>query len=431
MKHNEDQSAWEHYGGRLWARTLLLVAMICLGGQLVGLQGDVSRRGDVFGDASTGTASALYIPDADNSYDLGSSSFEFKDLYVDGTGNIDSLVAGTADIDGGTVDGASIGASTPLTYLGISPTGASPPTATSLAIQDNSASGDIVSIKSTSVGNPVLLTVEQDGTNATGGPAVEIITDDSNCDFLEMFAGASRMFRFNRSGTLDVEADLQLNSGGSVKTSNNGNITLLPNGSGIVVIGDAGATSSTLNTNDDLFVSGRLEVDGAAYFDGATTFSAPMTLASGNSFTFNSTAYLIKTGGSGSQLAYTIIAEEVTIPVSSGNTPVVVSSSNLAPANSIIKAVACRVTQAPGGGATVVSVGRTNGGNTDEFIDEIAVAIGTTGHNVANSDGTLTYTNMLQAAADTFDITTDADVTGSDMKIRIVVWYEQVTSPTS
>jgi hypothetical protein len=31
-------------------------------------------------------------PKADNTYDLGSSSFEYKDLYIDGTANIDSLV---------------------------------------------------------------------------------------------------------------------------------------------------------------------------------------------------------------------------------------------------------------------------------------------------------------------------------------------------
>lgn len=35
-----------------------------------------------------------------------------------------------------------------------------------------------------------------------------------------------------------------------------------------VNIGDAGSTSHTLTADDDLFVSGKIEVDGAAYFDG-------------------------------------------------------------------------------------------------------------------------------------------------------------------
>ena len=51
-------------------------------------------------------------PKTDNTIDLGSSLLEFKDLYIDGTANIDSLVADTADINGGTVDGAVIGGST-------------------------------------------------------------------------------------------------------------------------------------------------------------------------------------------------------------------------------------------------------------------------------------------------------------------------------
>jgi len=53
------------------------------------------------------------VPVTDNDIDLGTSSLEFKDLYIDGTANIDSLVADTADINGGTIDNATIGASTP------------------------------------------------------------------------------------------------------------------------------------------------------------------------------------------------------------------------------------------------------------------------------------------------------------------------------
>ena len=46
-----------------------------------------------------------FIPSADGSYDLGASTAEWQDLHIDGTANIDSLVADTADINGGTVDG--------------------------------------------------------------------------------------------------------------------------------------------------------------------------------------------------------------------------------------------------------------------------------------------------------------------------------------
>jgi hypothetical protein len=50
-------------------------------------------------------------PKTDNTVDLGTSTLEFKDLFIDGTANIDSLVADTADINGGTIDGTTIGGS--------------------------------------------------------------------------------------------------------------------------------------------------------------------------------------------------------------------------------------------------------------------------------------------------------------------------------
>ena len=65
------------------------------------------------------------VPSTDNDIDLGSSSSEFKDLFIDGTANIDSLVADTADINGGTVDGAIIGGSSAAAITGTTITGTS------------------------------------------------------------------------------------------------------------------------------------------------------------------------------------------------------------------------------------------------------------------------------------------------------------------
>lgn len=55
-------------------------------------------------------------------------------------------------------------------------------------------------------------------------------------------------------------------------TPANKNLELVPGGSGITIVGDAGSTSHTLNTNDDLFIAGELEVDGKVYFDGAVHY---------------------------------------------------------------------------------------------------------------------------------------------------------------
>ena len=64
------------------------------------------------------SASGNIVPKADNGSDLGSSTLEWKDLYIDGTANIDSLVADTADINAGTVDNATIGVTTHTTIKG-------------------------------------------------------------------------------------------------------------------------------------------------------------------------------------------------------------------------------------------------------------------------------------------------------------------------
>ena len=49
--------------------------------------------------ASISNLSSSLIPNADNTYDLGSSTREFKDLHLDGTANIDTLNADTGSID--------------------------------------------------------------------------------------------------------------------------------------------------------------------------------------------------------------------------------------------------------------------------------------------------------------------------------------------
>jgi len=49
------------------------------------------------------------IPDSDNGRDIGSSTREYKDLYLDGTANIDSLSADIATMGAYTVSGHILG----------------------------------------------------------------------------------------------------------------------------------------------------------------------------------------------------------------------------------------------------------------------------------------------------------------------------------
>jgi len=56
-----------------------------------------------------GRVNSDFDPASDNAYDLGRTGHEWRNLYLTGTGNIDSLIADTADINGGTIDGTVIG----------------------------------------------------------------------------------------------------------------------------------------------------------------------------------------------------------------------------------------------------------------------------------------------------------------------------------
>jgi len=72
-----------------------------------------------------GRINSDFDPATDNTYDLGRVGHEWRDLYIDGTANIDSLIADTADINGGTIDNTTIGATTPQngSFVDLSVTG--------------------------------------------------------------------------------------------------------------------------------------------------------------------------------------------------------------------------------------------------------------------------------------------------------------------
>ena len=71
-------------------------------GDTVSISGSLFVSGAItLGDANTDSVSfgaeisSSIIPDLDNIFDLGSSAKEWKDLYVDGTGNIDNIISDT------------------------------------------------------------------------------------------------------------------------------------------------------------------------------------------------------------------------------------------------------------------------------------------------------------------------------------------------
>lgn len=122
-------------------------------------------------------------PVTDNDVDLGTASLEFKDLYIDGTANIDSLVADTADINGGTVDAATIGATTPSS-------GAFTTVAASTSVTVTSASAVALAVGRLGATTPALTVDASTGTQVAGlkvtgaatGGTVAIVATDSGAD---------------------------------------------------------------------------------------------------------------------------------------------------------------------------------------------------------------------------------------------------------
>ena len=166
---------------------------------------DLTVNGNTtLGNAATDTvtitadvASSL-IPSADNLYDLGAVGSEWKDLYITGTANIDSLVADTATISAGTITGITdlavadggTGASTASgarTNLGlgtistqdsnnVSISGGSITGITDLAVADGGTGSSTASGARTNLGLGTISTQDSSNVSITGG-SVTGITD--------------------------------------------------------------------------------------------------------------------------------------------------------------------------------------------------------------------------------------------------------------
>lgn len=105
------------------------------------------------------------------------------------------------------------------------------------------------------------------------------------------------------------------------------------------------------------------------------------------------------------------------------------TTGDLAPENSLLIGVGVRVTTAPGGGATTFDVGITGSGNPDELIDALSTAVTTTGASAGDNDGT--QLPLSNGTATTLTVTTDANVTGATMVVRVSVFYIDLTPPAS
>lgn len=83
-----------------------------------------NNRVSIFTEVSSSAVEQIRIQDGaivpvtDDDIDLGASGAEFKNLYIDGTANIDALISAAVTLTGGTIDGTTIGQTTPAAIAG-------------------------------------------------------------------------------------------------------------------------------------------------------------------------------------------------------------------------------------------------------------------------------------------------------------------------
>ena len=213
--------------------------------------------GDAASDTVTITADVAspLIPSADDTYDLGASGSEWRNLYIDGTANIDALVADTADINGGTVDGVVIGGSSAAagTFTSLTATGTS--TLTTVDINGGAIDGAIIGANSAAA-----IT----GTTITGTSLVGAVTGDvtGNADTATALETARTIGGVSFDGTGNINLP-GVNATGNQATSGNA------------------ATATALETARTI---------GGVSFDGTGNINLPGVNASGNQDTSGNAA---------------------------------------------------------------------------------------------------------------------------------------------
>jgi hypothetical protein len=201
-------------------------------------------------------------PATDNAYDLGVTGHEWRNLNIDGTANIDSLVADTADINGGTIDGTAIGGTTPSTIAGTTATFDS-----TLDVGANSNAGTL-NVKDSS-GTTTATISGADGSVSFASGAITLGTNTGTAAYIH--SDGSAMF-----------AGLSIDQFGNVTATNAGSANFYYfDAQGLVTIGDSSGTAAYIHSDGSaMFASGAIAIGGnwgtAAWInsDGTASFAS-------------------------------------------------------------------------------------------------------------------------------------------------------------
>jgi len=227
-----------------------------------------------------GRINSDFDPATDDTYDLGQVGHEWRDLYIDGTANIDSLIADTADINAGTIDNTSIGATT----------------AASAKVTTIDISSTIALAGSTGSAGQVIASNGASAPTWTTPAAYATVTDDTTTN-----AARYPLYANQTTGNLSTEfvssTKLQFNPSTGVFTSTSftgAGTGLTGTATSLSIGGNAAtATSATTATNLAGGTANQIPFQTGA---GATSFVVAPTISS-TALTWNGTAFTWATAG--------------------------------------------------------------------------------------------------------------------------------------
>ena len=232
--------------------TITTTGNATIGGNLT-VTGNATISGNLtFGDADTDSINLAaeidshIVPNTDDTYDLGTSTKQWRNLYIDGTANIDSLVADTADINGGTIDGATI-ATSDITVgagktLNVS--------AGTLTLADDQISGDKVE------GGTIAATTITDLTFGSLNDGTITITafadeDDMSSDSATLVPTQQSVKAYVDSQVTAQDLDFQGDTGGALSIDLDSESLTIAGGTGLDTVG----SGNTVTVNIDATVA--------------------------------------------------------------------------------------------------------------------------------------------------------------------------------
>jgi hypothetical protein len=313
----------------------------------------------------TGRINSDFDPATDNAYDLGRVGHEWRDLFIDGTANIDSLIADTADINAGTIDGVTIGAASAaaatVTTLNVTSTialsgstgtagyvltsnGASAPTwqanANGLAITDDTTTNATRYLTFTSASTGSITGANVSSTKLSFNPSIGVLKGNGTSAFtaatagtdyvapgtattftaLQTFAGTSSNAALKTSNILEVATISATAATGTINydmttqsvlyytTDASGNFTVNFRGSSgtsldtIMATGESLSATFLVTNGATAYYNSAVQVDGSSATPKWQGGSAP---TSGNASSIDSYTYvIIKTGSA----TFTVLA---------------------------------------------------------------------------------------------------------------------------